>query len=421
MRIGFMSQPFDRISPPVDGGSLAMWTSETAKICSRRGHKTIVFGNHGGVFREAHAIEEEVEYIDTPTGWNKALNRLNGAACGTAGRFGKRVLPRFASSWRDLGYAMEVGRRARELRLEILQIMNYSQFVPVIRKLHPQCRIVLHMHCEWLTQLDRKAVDRRISRADLIIGCSEYITRSIEDAFPRYGERCVTVPNAAHVPVEGERVPPDPDAVLFVGRLSPEKGLHDLVRAFHSVLGRFPRARLHIVGGEGSVPYEFLVGRSDDPDVTALRGYYERGGSGGRDPYAEELEKEAGEELGKRIFFTGRLPHGDLDRYYERAAVLVNPSLSESFGITPVEAMMHGVPVVGTRVGGMTYTVDHGVTGLLVDPADPCKLADAICDLLGDREKARRMGEAGRRKAIATFSWEGTTDTLLDHFRGIVG
>jgi starch synthase len=82
--------------------------------------------------------------------------------------------------------------------------------------------------------------------------------------------------------------------------------------------------------------------------------------------------------------------------------------------------MMRGAPVVATRVGGMTDTVDHGVTGLMVDPADPPALASAICKILGDREKARRMGEAGREKAIAKFSWEKTTDILLDHFHRIV-
>jgi len=82
--------------------------------------------------------------------------------------------------------------------------------------------------------------------------------------------------------------------------------------------------------------------------------------------------------------------------------------------------MMRRVPVVATRVGGMTYTVDHGVTGLLVDPADPPALASAICGILGDRGKARRMGEAGRRKAIEMFSWEKTIDILLGHFERVV-
>jgi glycosyltransferase involved in cell wall biosynthesis len=64
--------------------------------------------------------------------------------------------------------------------------------------------------------------------------------------------------------------------------------------------------------------------------------------------------------------------------------------------------------------------VDHGLTGLLVDPADTHALASAICEIMEDREKARRMGDAGRKKAIEKFSWEKTTDILLDHFGRVV-
>lgn len=422
MRIAFVAQPFDRMTPPVEGGSLAMWISQAAKICCRRGHATFVFGNHGGRFGTMRANDEGVQHIFTPTGRNSAMNKLNGAAARISTRFGwnRTAQQEFAANWLDRGYAKEVGRRTREFGADIIQVMNYSQFVPVIRKENPECRISLHMQCEWLTQLDRTLIEQRISKADLIVGCSEYITRTIAKHFPQFEERCVTVPNAAHVTTEDDRGRTDPGHVLFVGRVSPEKGVHDLVRAFHEVLRRFPEARLHIVGGVGSAPYEYMVGLSDDPHVTALRVFYEEKGDGVKDPYGVWLEREAGEELGKRILFEGRIPHSDLAKYYERSAVLVNPSLSESFGITLVEAMMRRVPVVATRVGGMTYTVDHGVTGLLVDPADPPALASAICGILGDRGKARRMGEAGRRKAIEKFSWEKTIDILLGHFERVV-
>jgi glycosyltransferase involved in cell wall biosynthesis len=381
-----------------------------------------VFGNHGGFFRERRAREEGVLYIHTPTGLNRGLNRVYGAAkrISTQAAGDRRDLPRFAAAWRDLGYAVAAQRRSRELGCDIMHVMNYSQFIPIIRWLNPGIKISLHMHCEWLTQLDRDAIERRISCADLIVGCSEYITKKIIDRFPQFESRCVTVPNSAQVVEESDRGVTDPGYVLFVGRVSPEKGVHDLVKAFREVLRSFPNARLHIVGDTGSVPYEYLIGLSDDPHVTDLRIFYGKELDGRKDPYLGFLEREAGEELGKRIIFEGGMPHSTLDGFYGRAALLVNPSLSESFGITPIEAMMCGVPVVATRVGGMTYTVDHGVTGLLVEPADSRALASAICEVLGDPERGRRMGEAGRERAIAKFSWEKTTEILLDHFHRIV-
>jgi glycosyltransferase involved in cell wall biosynthesis len=329
--------------------------------------------------------------------------------------------PEFASAWQDVGYAMEVGIRSKCLQCGVVHIMNYSQFAPVIRKFNPKCKIFLHMECEWLTQLDYKLIERRLAHVDLIIGCSEYITQKIARRFPQFEKRCVTVPNAAPMVEEYDRTQTQPYFVLFVGRVSPEKGVHVLVRAFHKVLERFPAARLHIAGGIGSAPLEYLVGLSDEPHVADLRVFYDRKGNGDKDPYAICLEEDAGAELGKRIFFEGRVDHSQISDYYKRAAVLVNPSLSEAFGMSLVEAMMHRVPVVASRVGGMTFIVDHDRTGLLVDPADPDALAAAISEILGDNQKAFRMGDAGRAKALEKYSWEKTTDLLLQHFRAVSG
>ena len=77
--------------------------------------------------------------------------------------------------------------------------------------------------------------------------------------------------------------------------------------------------------------------------------------------------------------------------------------------------MMRQIPVVATRIGGMAHTVDHGATGFLVDPANPNALAEAICELLAKPERGRLMGEAGKRRAVAKFSWDKTADLLLEH------
>lgn len=422
MRIAFAAQPFDLLNPPVQGGSLAIWIHQVARVCANRGHDTVVFANHGPVFGSGSVRSEGVDYVYTPTGANRLLNKLSHATAGIPAGLRKRpILPGFASAWEDLIYAMEVGRRSRRMGCDIVHVMNYSQFVPVIRRLNPKAKICLHMECEWLTQLDPVVIEKRISHADLIIGCSEYITRKISHRFPQFEKRCVTVPNGALAVPETDRTGADPYAILFVGRVSPEKGIHDLIRAFHEVLKRFPKARLHIAGGFGSAPLELLVGLSDEPHVAGLRIFYESNGDGKKDPYLASLEKEAGEELGKRILFEGRIEHGQIDAHYKHTALLVNPSLSESFGMSLVEAMMHRIPVVATRVGGMITIVDHGRTGLLVEPADPRGLAAAICEILGDREKARRMGDAGRKKALEKFSWEKATDRLLGYFRAMVG
>jgi glycosyltransferase involved in cell wall biosynthesis len=419
MRIAFVAQPFDVMHPPVRGGSLALWIYYMARLCAKRGHEAIVFGNNGGNFSVRTVNSDDVEYIFTPTGFDRLLNKASkvGLKLFTDTEKSNAHYPLFASRWHHRMYAIEVARRVWRLECDVVHIMNYSQFVPVVRSMHPRCRISLHMQCEWLTQLDASVVTKRLGQTDIIIGCSEYITRKIAEKFPEFASRCVTVPNAADEAPSNTELSPDRKIVLFVNRLSPEKGVHDLIRAFHQVLRQFPDARLRLVGGAGSAPLEFVVGLSDEPRVTALRVFYQNKRNGMKDPYLEVLEKEAGQELGKRIIFEGHVAHDQIGTYYQRAAVLVNSSLSEPFGISLVEAMMHRRPVVATRVGGMMDTVDHGRTGFLVDPADPNALANAICEVLKDRERARQMGEAGRKKALEKFSWERTADLLLEHFR----
>src|SRR5688572_1492353 len=119
LRIGFVAQPFDRMTPPVLGGSLSMWIYEAARLCAKRGHTAIVFGNHGGLLSAARTSHEGVEYIFTPTGLDRAINKC-------AGRFqrnGSAKLPPFASSLHHRGYASNVARRTKELNCDVVHIM----------------------------------------------------------------------------------------------------------------------------------------------------------------------------------------------------------------------------------------------------------------------------------------------------------
>jgi glycosyltransferase involved in cell wall biosynthesis len=435
MRIAFVAQPFDLMYPPVPArstASLALWIYYMARVCANRGHQVIVFGNHGGRFSAKSTRSDNVEYIFTPTGLDRMLNKTLRAGSTLFPNTGKenKLCPLFASPWYHRMYAMEVARRAWQLGCDVVHVINYSQFVPVIRQLHPRCKISLNMSCEWLTQLDPKLVKKRLKQTDIVVGCSEYITRKIARKFPEYADRCITVPNATRE-VSSPSGPSQDKTVLFVGRLSPEKGVHHLIPAFHRVLERFPDARLCLVGGASPVPFELLVGLSDEPHVRELEVFYQvfslgarydRMGTSGcghsgnetKDPYLTVLQNQAGQEMGKRIIFEGHVTHDRVETYYKGATLLVNPSLSESFGNSVIEAMMYGLPVVATRVGGMMYTVDNGRTGLLVDVADPQALAKAICEVLQDWELACRMGDAGRQRVMEKFSWDRTADLLLE-------
>ena len=102
----------------------------------------------------------------------------------------------------------------------------------------------------------------------------------------------------------------------------------------------------------------------------------------------------------------GWVAHDELLRLYERAAVVVCPSLREGFGVSCAEAMAHGRPVVASAVGGLRDLVVDGETGLLVPPGDVAALRAALERLLADAELRRRLGAAARARAAEHFSWD---------------
>lgn len=411
MRIAFIAQPTDSLRPPVQGGSLALWIDQVAQECAHLGHEPLVIANHGSAFASECLSRDGIDYCFTPTAPNRGLNMLARRSRGLSQS--AKLLPEFAAPSLDVLYALSAARHCRSRRVDAVHIMNYSQFAPIVRRAYPGCVIALHMECEWLSQLDRKTIDARLDSVDLVIGCSEYITRRAAEAHPRHAAKCVTVPNAAPLVKERGRNASGRRRILFVGRVSPEKGVHDLIDAFHHVLARFPDASLHLVGGIGSAPFELLVGLSNEPAVQSLVRFYDRGNDPPRDVYEEKLKELAGSELGRRIHFEGRVDHGRIGEFFDESDVLVNPSLSEAFGMSLVEAMMYGVPVVATRVGGMTEIVEATGGGVLVDPAQPRALAEGICTLLEDPARAAQIGAAARQVVVEKYSWPAITRELV--------
>ena len=205
-----------------------------------------------------------------------------------------------------------------------------------------------------------------LRRARLVIAASNELAENARDL----GAREVRViPSGVDLPAEvGAEA--DPPEVLYAGRLSPEKGVLELVEA---------AAGLNlVVAGDGPL-------RSRVPGAQ------------------------------------GFVPHDELQRLYARAAVVACPSRREGFGVTCLEAMAHGRPVVATPVGGLRDLVTDGETGLVVPARDPAALRAALERLLGDPQLRRRLGEAGRRRAGERFSWAAVTDATLAAYAEAAG
>lgn len=185
---------------------------------------------------------------------------------------------------------------------------------------------------------------------------------AVADAVGRLGARDIRViPSGIELP-DHVVEPAEPPHVLFVGRLSPEKGVDELVIATDGLA--------RVVVGDGPL-------RDRVPDAV------------------------------------GFVPPRALSPYYDRAAVVVCPSHREGYGVVAREAMAHGRPVVASAVGGLLDAVEHDVTGLLVPPQDAGALRAAIERLLADPALRSRLGTAARARARERFSWPTATAATL--------
>ena len=111
-------------------------------------------------------------------------------------------------------------------------------------------------------------------------------------------------------------------------------------------------------------------------------------------------------KLSKRIVFTGPVAHNHLPQYYQRGHLLINPSLSESFGMSLIEAMACGLPVLATQVGGMTEIVRDYTNGLLVKAGDPKNLAVALDWMLKHAKEIEKMAKVARKSTVESYSWD---------------
>ena len=183
--------------------------------------------------------------------------------------------------------------------------------------------------------------------------------------------------------------------VLQLGRLVPRKGIDNVILALAQLPAHVP-ARLMVVGGETREPDEART-----PEIGRLR----------------RLAADAG--VAARVTFVGQRRRAELRRWYAAADVFVTTPWYEPFGITPLEAMACGIPVVGSAVGGIQFTVTDGVTGFLVPSRDPVALAARLAELHGNPAFAAALGRAGIRRARSMFTWKEVARQLGDVFEDI--
>ena len=181
---------------------------------------------------------------------------------------------------------------------------------------------------------------------------------------------------------------PNTRDILYVGRLSKEKGIEYLIQAMPKIKEEHPEVKLHIVG-EGDL----------EQNLKDL---------------ASKLETE------DKVIFHGYVAHENLAAMYRKSSVFILPSVcKENAPNAIIEAMSQGRPVITTNMGGQAELVENAVNGLLVKPGDAGDLAEKICNILNDKELAREMGERGRKIVAENHTPEKHVRRLIEIYESV--
>ena len=164
------------------------------------------------------------------------------------------------------------------------------------------------------------------------------------------------------------------DFILFVGRLSPEKGLEYLIDAMALILQNFPKIKLLVIG-DG--------------------------------PKKEKMEIKCKElNISDKIIFLGKISNQSLPQYYQSSKMLIVPSLREGFGINIIESLACANPVIASKVGGITDIIKHKENGILIEPKNHLMIADAVLNLLNSDDLYEYLSKKGLESVRDNFSWE---------------
>jgi glycosyltransferase involved in cell wall biosynthesis len=254
--------------------------------------------------------------------------------------------------------------------------------VPVLQTFHALGSVKRrHQGAADTSPGERVELERRLCRdVDHVVAtCSDEVFELRRLGLPT--DRVSIVPCGVDTSVFTPRGPIAPRSdrrrLLILGRVVERKGHDDAVRALRAL----PDAELVVVGGPPADEVD------DDAEIRRLRAV------------------AAEEGVAERLLFTGSVARADVPAWIRSADVVLAVPWYEPFGITPLEAMACGRPVVASAVGGLVDTVADGLTGELVPPRDPGRLGEVLASLLADDERRAAYGAAGVQRARARYRW----------------
>ena len=365
-----------QLVPALKGGGVETGTIDMARGLIARGHRAVVISSGGPMTAELEAAGA-IHYA-------LPINRKN--------------------PWIFLPLVDRVAEVVESHGVDVIHarsrvpaIVGYLAWRRVARKISFRLGGRQKIPC-FITTAHGYYADHPISRimgwGRLVIANSESIARHMMDDFGVPSEKIRFIPRGVDLDRYAWRtpraeVPRGEWQVAAVGRITPIKGLRDLIRAFAVVVKQLPRAKLAIIGGAEPKHQSHLA---------ELKSWVSR------------------LSLEERVQFTGH--QTDVSATLQQMDLLVLPSTGrEAFGRVLIEAGAAGVPVVATRVGGIPEVVLDRKTGLLVPPGDPMELSQAVLTLLKDRKLALELARENRRRVETIYPMTRMVSQTLEVYQ----
>lgn len=291
---------------------------------------------------------------------------------------------------------------AKELRPDLVYVSQQVHDVRIARLINRLLGIpvIVHVHYPASPALGL-GILAALRKFPILISCSEFVRQTLT----AHGVSADTV-TVIHNAVDSARnappraagnfraelgIPSEAPLIVCAGRLDPNKRQDTAIKAFLRVRDRFPMARLAICG--------------------------EAFDQSGYDRTLRQIADESG--AGQQILFLGHRP--DLADILADARIFCLPAVDEAFGLVFIEAMAAGLPVLACRSGAAPEIIVDGETGLLSEPDDAEALAGNLARLLSDSDFARRLGDAGRRRALDQFAPAPIARRWADHLLSAIG
>lgn len=367
--------------PPVKGGAVEHWVNEVSNRLNPERFAITIISRPSGI-----SGNPSLRYVAIP--WT----RLEKACYWLKERVSWRNPLRYLAKLQNvLSYGLRMSKQVQAA--DVLIVHNEPNLLLLMRKSKHQ-QWVLHMHNDHLNHALFKWCYRRVlQKVDAVICVSAYIQQAAISTFPDYANKFTVLFNATDVEIfkpYGEvaeanvqtllNLPKATPLILYVGRLTQDKGVDVLIQAFQHVVQVHPQAKLVIAGSS------FFDGAA-------------------KTAYQKSLQQLA-TPIASNIIFTGFIPHQQLKYLYAAAHAVVLPSVwQDPCPLVVLESMASGTCIVASKVGGVPEVVEHGVTGVLVNPKSVDELAVAIIDLLQHPHKAQQMAIAARHKVENGYDW----------------